>query len=620
MMARKVLLVEPNYKNKYPPMGLMKLSTYHKMLGDDVRFYKGDLQQFILEETYQELLQKLKNNDNKVDWTEHKELILGYLKKGLRKNYEQLCQLSQDSIVHENLKFYRDYYSKKKYFENPKWDRICITTLFTFYWQQTISTINFFKKLCKDINEVKIGGIAASVVPNEIERETGIYPFVGLLDKGGEYDSDNSIIIDHLPLDYSILEEIDYVYPEHDGYYGYMTRGCVNKCAFCAVPKIEPRYNNFISVKDQIEYVKEHFGEKRNLLLLDNNVLASERFNEIIDEIKACGFDKNTKYVAPNQYAVAIKGLQSGYNDRGYIKSIVKQYKQLNTKVNDEDQIAMFEILKENKLLEENTAQKDLIMSLNDYFSPFFERFYNNKPKERYVDFNQGIDARLLTKERMKKLAEIPIRPLRIAFDDWKLRDIYERAVRVAAEFGITNMSNYLLYNYNDYPVDLYYRMKLNIDLCEDLGVSIYSFPMKYHPIQDPDYFRNRTYTGKHWNRKFIRAIQAVLNSTKGKVGRGKSFFEEAFGIDEKEFEKLLYMPETMIVYRMHYKNSGMTEQWWTDFNNIDSKKLDELKRIIHANDFNNIEELTSDKDILHVLEYYTIQREDAEKVLNLKK
>lgn len=37
----RVLLVEPKYKNKYPPMGLMKISTYHKILGDEVHFVKG---------------------------------------------------------------------------------------------------------------------------------------------------------------------------------------------------------------------------------------------------------------------------------------------------------------------------------------------------------------------------------------------------------------------------------------------------------------------------------------------------------------------------------------------------------------------------------------------------
>ena len=42
-MNRKVLLIEPNYNNKYPPMGLMKLATYYRTVGDDVRFYKGDM-------------------------------------------------------------------------------------------------------------------------------------------------------------------------------------------------------------------------------------------------------------------------------------------------------------------------------------------------------------------------------------------------------------------------------------------------------------------------------------------------------------------------------------------------------------------------------------------------
>lgn len=37
---RKILLVEPNYKNKYPPMGLMKIATYYRRLGDDVTFLR----------------------------------------------------------------------------------------------------------------------------------------------------------------------------------------------------------------------------------------------------------------------------------------------------------------------------------------------------------------------------------------------------------------------------------------------------------------------------------------------------------------------------------------------------------------------------------------------------
>lgn len=48
-MNRKVLLIEPDYKNKYLPMGLMKLATYYRMVGDDVRFYKGDMRSLAVE-------------------------------------------------------------------------------------------------------------------------------------------------------------------------------------------------------------------------------------------------------------------------------------------------------------------------------------------------------------------------------------------------------------------------------------------------------------------------------------------------------------------------------------------------------------------------------------------
>lgn len=616
-MPRQILLIEPDYKNKYPPMGLMKISTYHKMLGDQVTFYKGDLKEFVLENVFLELLKKLYSNDNSIEWVTYKNLIKEYLKFGRTSSFDALTEISDNPIIVENLTYYKDFYRKKKYFENPKWDRVCITTLFTFHWDKTIETINFCKQFCKDPKQVKIGGIAASLLPDEVEKETGIRPHEGLLDKPRTYD-DNDLIIDLLPLDYSILHEIDYVYPENEGYYAYMTRGCVNRCEFCAVPKLEPQYNKWISIQRQLDYVKEHFGEKRNLLLLDNNVLASSDFNEIIDEIIACGFDKKTMYVAPNKYGVAIKGLNFGDNDKGYLKAIIGYYKILMPKLSSEKQLEAYKLLQDNRLLNVETATRDNVLNLDYFFMPLFEKAFKNIPKLRYVDFNQGIDARLLDAEKMRKLAEIPIRPLRIAFDDWKMRKYYEDAVRLAAEHGIREMSNYLLYNYKEKPIDLFYRLKLNVDLCEELNVHIYSFPMKYHPIQDPKYFRNRFFIGKEWNRKFIRSIQAILNSTKGKVGRGREFFEEAFGRDEKEYEKLLYMPEAMIIYRMHYKNSGITEEWWQAFNSLPEDKLVQLKKLVECNDFHNIDNLTNDKDILKVLEYYTIQREEAERILKI--
>ncbi len=192
------------------------------------------------------------------------------------------------------------------------------------------------------------------------------------------------------------------------------------------------------------------------------------------------------------------------------------------------------------------------------------------------------------------------------------------------------DLSNYLLYNFEDLPEELYYRMRINVDLCEELGVTIYSFPMKYHPISDPEYFRNRDYIGQHWNRKFIRAIQAVLNATKGKIGRGVDFFEEAFGRDVDEFKKILWMPETFIIYRRIYDadlrlrladryttttehDCDLANEWWEKFSALPPEKLSVAKSIIALNKFKDGDFQCEDDDILTVLSYYRITRDDVE-------
>ena len=60
-MNQKILLIEPNYKNKYPPMGLMKLATYYRNRGDDVRFFKGDLKVFAAKLLCEEFLAEVKD-------------------------------------------------------------------------------------------------------------------------------------------------------------------------------------------------------------------------------------------------------------------------------------------------------------------------------------------------------------------------------------------------------------------------------------------------------------------------------------------------------------------------------------------------------------------------------
>jgi hypothetical protein len=581
---KKVLLIEPDYKNKFPPVGLMKIASYYRNLGGwDVWFYKGDLNHFVVERIVDNLIETLNENDDQddVDWYFYKGKLIEFIKYRRKDILEQL-PISSSPFELQLLCYIND--AKDSFYQKTwkkEWDRVGVTTLFTFYWDKTVETINFAKKyLVKNPDNLMVGGVLASIQPNELAKETGLKIHqhgepggihIGIL-RVGDLDINDKQPIDELELDYSILDEIDYKYEMSNAYYRYTTRGCVNKCAFCAVPTLEPDYQEYIPLKARLERVNNLYGEQKDLLLMDNNVLASKDYETIINEILDCGFHKGAKFIAPDYLAIAIKNLKDEINDRAYIKKAWNLIRDFYYKLKNSQDV--YEILKRYNMLSNDypPRKSDVLAAYAEIKETYEKHHIKSKGVLRFVDFNQGMDARLFTPAKAELLSKIAIRPVRIAFDDIKYTKKYVAAIRMCAKVGINDFSNYLLYNFKDKPVDLYKRMRINVDLCDELSeetglkVSIYSFPMKFHPIRktadmkDHDYSHDRDYIGINWNRKFIRAVQAVLNSTKGKIGRGTSFFNEAFGSDEKEFEELLYMPEPMIIYRFLFKWIGTDE------------------------------------------------------------
>jgi hypothetical protein len=623
-------------------MGLMKLATYFRDRGDDVRFFKGDMRDLAVDLLIEEFWQKA--GDPRLG--EYSEILRGHIKSGKLGPLDDIPEFKHRGEIYEARSRYRSG-------DHPKFDIVCVTTLFTFYWKETIDAINAAKRFVAEGGIVNVGGIASTILPREIEKDTGIRPYVNdrggaLLDRPGQIDADSDAIIDSLPLDYSILEEIGYEYPASNAYFGYMTRGCVNKCSFCAVPKLEPgKPCGYIGIREQIETAAKRFGSRKDLLLLDNNVLASGRFDKIIDEIKACGFEKGSTYLPSNEYEIAVKNIRGGYNVRAYLRKAVRLYDDVARKLSGKE-LGDFYLAREKLgILYADTASTDGVLEFDSIFAPLYEKYVfrpSQRRRTRYIDFNQGVDARLITDEKMRRLSEINIRPLRIAFDHWDrdpqhprskpMHEIYEQAVRLAAKHGIRHLSNYLLYNTDDdTPDELYLRLKLNVDLCEEMPeIRIHSFPMKYHPIDDLRYYGGRDFIGRSWNRKYIRAIQSILNSTHGIMGQGKSFFEAAFGKTLDQFHEILMMPEAFIIERYRYDREAceaylssngsadavndassdcgdMVPQWRRCYASLTRHQRETANRIIFKNDFSDeAATATTDGDVNDLLKFYRIR------------
>lgn len=535
-VKKRILLVEPDYNNKYPPIGLMKIATYHRNKGDYVEFFKG----------------------------------------------------------------------KAPYPKIITFDRVYITTLFTFYFQDTVDTINHYRSFIDD-EKIFVGGIAASIMPDKFRDKIGnVIVQTGQRRTSNDLGYDDEINIDRLPLDYDILDDVQYRYPSADNYFAYATRGCSNKCKFCAVPILEPVFEETNDVIDQVEYVRERYGDKRNILLMDNNVLCSVDLQKLMDDLNSLGFIPGCKnFVRPNFFEIAMKKIdrriQYGNTIQPVVKSIVDGLHEFGTRTFSIKDQPIFDLIMSD--IESCEVSGDIIKVLNEnreWLSNLVDRRKSAMKMQRFVDFNQGIDARLLSDEKMSILSKIPVAPFRLAYDNFAYKDIYEKAFRVAYSHGVRQFSNYMLYNYNESPEELWKRMDHNVRLKKEVGdVTLFSFPMRYAPIDRID----RAYVGEHWSKKQLDAMNLILNVTKGVVMGEDDFFYRAYGHTPKEFLKVLAMPGEFIKYRSHFDQNGLNDRWGEEYDFLSEDQKVDLIDVLSNKDKSIPAPLES------IMKYYSMKK-----------
>jgi len=412
-----ILLVEPNFRSKFPPLGLMRISAYHKERGDVVTFVKG------------------------------------------------------------KLPAYKDV----------SWNKIYVSSLFTYELPRTVDTIRYYSKSIESADDLIVGGIGATLLPSYIKERIKCRVIEGPLDKKGKLADGSPIISKYTP-DYDLIRNSDYTYLPEDSYFCRVTIGCIRHCNFCAVPKLEPKFGYLQNLSTQIRSVDKEYEEKQHLVLLDNNILASEKLESIIHQIADLGFHSGAK----------------------------------------------------------------------------------RKGRKRTVDFNQGIDARLITGKKAKLLSSINLSPVRLAFDNIAVEKKFTKAVRALANEGFRHFTNYVMFNYNDDPASFYHRLRVSIDLSDGLDIGITSFPMRFVPITDVE----RHYISDGWRWRWIRGIQCILNATHGIVSPNPKFFDAAFGHDYNEFMNIISMPDNYIINRNKYIDNEAKE-WRKQFSKLDGVELD---------------------------------------------
>uniref|UniRef100_A0A7V3ZX84 Elp3/MiaA/NifB-like radical SAM core domain-containing protein n=1 Tax=candidate division WOR-3 bacterium TaxID=2052148 RepID=A0A7V3ZX84_UNCW3 len=136
--------------------------------------------------------------------------------------------------------------------------------------------------------------------------------------------------------------------------------------------------------------------------------------------------------------------------------------------------------------------------------SPYWKDIFQELEELRIeVDFNQGLDARLITPEVVDKLKRLRIPIIRLAYDTLGIRNSLKRAIELLKEAGFSGrrILVYCLYNNpfdKDTPETFLSRLK---DLME---WEVVCYPMRFEPLEPRD---KGTFVAPHWTSELLEMV-----------------------------------------------------------------------------------------------------------------
>jgi hypothetical protein len=188
--------------------------------------------------------------------------------------------------------------------------------------------------------------------------------------------------------------------------------------------------------------------------------------------------------------------------------------------------------------------KKIILWDNNILASPYWEDIFQEiEELNLEVDFNQGLDARLIDSKVVLRLRRLKIPIIRLAYDTKGIRNYLKKAIDLLKEAGFRGrrILVYCLYN-NPFEKD---TPETFLDRLRDLMEwGVVSYPMRYEPLEPR---KKGTYVSPYWTAEQLELVAKARRV----IGYGGAFppyeglkkkffnansFEEAFSLRPKKY------------------------------------------------------------------------------------